>query len=300
MQNYTTYKIGGPAKYFFIAKTKDNLLSALKEAKNFKLPVFIMGGGSNILVSDSGFKGIVIKIDISDIDFENNKAVVGAGVNLMKLARLSADKSLSGLEWAGGVPGTVGGAIYGHAQAFCAKISDVIESVECLDIKTFEAKTLTKAQCQFSLKSSIFKENKDLIIISAVLEFKPGNTEEIKNKIEKYLEYRKAHHPVEFSSCGSTFVNPEVKIQDIKLLEKFPQLREFNEKGAIPAGFLIEKSGLSGKKKGGAQISAKHSNFFINTGGATAKDILYLIKLAQKEVKKTFRISLEPEVQFVS
>ncbi|MCX6706138.1 MAG: FAD-binding protein [Candidatus Woesebacteria bacterium] len=177
LKDYTTYKIGGPAEYFFIAKTKEDLILTLKSAKDLKLPVFILGGGSNLLISDKGFKGLVIKINISRISLSGNKAFVGAGVDLTKLAYLSADRGLSGLEWATGIPGTVGGAIYGSAQAFGIKIADSVKSVEAINLKTLKLKSFTKKQCQFSLKNSIFKKNntlrgtRNLVIVSAVLEF---------------------------------------------------------------------------------------------------------------------------------
>jgi UDP-N-acetylmuramate dehydrogenase len=299
LKDYTTYKIGGPAKYFFIAKTKEDLIKAIKAAKNLKLTVFILGGGSNVLVSDKGFKGLVIKIDILDIKWEYLKAVVGAGVYLTKLSYLSADNGLSGLEWSAGIPGTVGGAIYGSAQAFSAKISDIAETVEAINLKTLKLKNFSKKQCQFSLKNSIFKKNKNWVIISVILEFKKADISEIKKTIKKFLEYRKNNHPIEFFSAGSTFINPEKKIKNKKLLERFPELAEYNKKGIIPAGYLISKCGLAGEKKGSAQISKKHANFIINIGGARTKDVLSLINLVKKKVKKTFGINLETEVQFL-
>ena len=300
LKNYTTFKIGGLAKYFFIAKTKEDLLKALAVAKNNKLSVFILGGGSNILVSEKGFNGLVIKIDICDIKFDGNKVYAGAGVNSTKLAYLAADNNLFGFEWASGMPGTIGGAIYGNAQAFGTKISHALESVEALNLKTLQLKNFTKEQCKFSLKNSIFKKNKNLVIISAVLKFKNGQAKEIKNQIKEFLHYRRTKHPMNFPSAGSVFVNPEIVIKNKKLLEKFPELKEHNEKGIIPAGYLTAKCGLAGKKIGGAQISEKHANFIINTGNAKAKDVLALIKLVQKKVKIKFGISLEPEVQLVT
>jgi len=299
LKNYTTYKIGGPAKYFFVAKTKSDLVSAVKTAKKLKLPVFILGGGSNLLISDKGFSGLAIKIDIFDIKFEDNRALVGAGVNLTKLAYDSAERGLAGAEWAAGIPGTVGGAIHGNAHAFGTKISDTVKNVETIDLKTLEFKNFTREQCNFSLKNSIFKKNKNLVIISAILELKKENPEDIKNHINGFLEHRRNKHPMNFPSAGSTFVNPLVKITNKKLLEKFPELKEYNEKGAMPSWYLIKKSGLSGKKIGSAQISEKHCNFIINLGGAKAKDVLALMNLAKKKVKKTFGVSLESEVQFV-
>ena len=299
LAKYTTYKIGGPAKYFFIAKTKEDLISAIGFAKRLKLPVFILGGGSNLLVSDKGFNGLVIKIDISEVNFQKNKAFVGAGADLTKLAYMLADTGLSGLEWSAGVPGTVGGAIYGNAQAFGTKISDTVETVEALNLKTLRLVSLTKKQCQFFLKNSIFKKYKNLIIISAVLKFKKKDINEIKRKIKEFLNYREIHHPINFPSAGSTFVNPETVIKNKQLLKKFPELNEYNQKGTIPAGYLISKCNLSGKRMGKAQVSEKHANFIINLGGAKAKDVLSLIKSARSKVQKTFGISLQLEVQLV-
>jgi len=300
LKNYTNYKIGGFGKYFFVAKNKESLVLALEFAKKNKLPVFIFGGGSNLLVSDKGFKGLVIKIDILGIEFCGKNVIVGAGVNLAQLANLLAEKGLSGLEWASGIPAaTVGGAIFGHAQAFETKMSDSVKEVTVLDIKNLKIKKFTKKQCQFSLKNSIFKKTRKFVIISAVLEFSPKNTEEIKKLIEEFNNYRKNCHPLNFPSAGSTFVNPTAKIKDKKLLIKFPELNEYNRRGIIPAGFLIAKCGLSGKKIGGAQISEKHANFILNLGGAKAKDILALMNLAQKAVKKIFKINLQKEVQLV-
>jgi len=293
LKEFTTYKIGGPAKYFFIAKTKEDLIKAVGLAKNFKLPVFILGGGSNLLISEKGFNGLVIKIDISDIKFLRPKGypevVVGAGMNLTKLAHLSADRGLFGIEWSAGVPGTVGGAIYGNAQAFGTKISDSVKTVEAINSKTLKIKNFTKEQCQFSLKNSIFKKSasrrKKWVIISAVLKFekRPNGypKKEIREKVKEHINYRKKNHPINFSSAGSVFVNPQYK------------------KEIIRAGFLIEECGLKGKRVGNAQISEKHANFIINLGGAKAKDVLSLINLAKKKVKKTFGIDLEIEVQMV-
>lgn len=300
LSDYTSYKIGGPAKYFLIAKTKENLLRAIEAGKKFKMPIFILGGGSNLLVSDKGFNGLVIKIDIQGIEFKDNLVVAGAGFNLTKLAYEAADKGLSGLEWAAGIPGaTIGGAVYGHAQAFGVKVSDSVKSVEVLDLKNLKVKNLSKEQCKFSLKNSIFKKKKTFVIVSVVLELAPKNPEEIKNKIDEFLNYRKNRHPINFPSAGSTFVNPEIKIKNKKLLELFPELKDYNVNGTIPAGYLISKCGLAGKQIGGAQIAKSHANFIINLGGAKAKDVLKLMGLAKSEVKKKFNVNLETEVQLI-
>jgi UDP-N-acetylmuramate dehydrogenase len=304
LKNYTTYKIGGPAKYFFIAENKEELIGAIKLTRKFNLPIFILGGGSNVLVSEKGFDGLVVKIKDTKYKIQDAKVFVGAGVELNKLAYAVSEVGLSGLEWAVGIPGaTIGGAIFGHAQAFGEKISEIIKSVQVLDIETLEIKNFNKEQCKFSLKKSIFKNKKKFIIISATLELKEKSPKKIKDKIKKNLNYRKNNHPINFPSAGSTFVNPvrnklPKEIGDL-LANRISNGVNPEQIEIIPAGWLIEQCGLSGKKIGNAQISEKHANFIINLGGAKAEEVLELINLAKKEVKTKFKINLETEVQFI-
>lgn len=282
LKNYTTFKIGGPARYFFIAKSKEDLLCAIETAKKIKLPVFILGGGSNVLASDKGFGGLVIKIKISGCKAEEGKLFSYAGTTLYDLAVCAAENGFLGFEWATGIPGaTVGGAVYGHAQAFNEKVSDWIENIEAVDTKNLKIKNFSKEQCEFSLKNSIFKKKKNLVIVSAVFAPQKGDKEKIKKRTKEFLDYRKKCHPVNFPSAGSVFVNPEKRGKVIR------------------AGELIEKAGLKGKKIGKAQISEKHANFIINLGGAKAKDVMGLICLAQKKVKKLFGVSLKTEIRII-
>ena len=300
LKDYTTFKIGGPAKYFFIVKNEKDLINAIKFAKEKKLKIFILGGGSNVLFSDKGFNGLVVKIDFKEIKILENKIMTDSGVELSKFANIVSKNGFSGFEWAVGIPGaTVGGSVFGNAQAFNQKISDSIKFVKTLDLKTLKIKDFSKEQCNFSLKNSIFKKNKNLIILSIVFDLKKGNEKEIKEKVNNFLKHRKKFHPIEFPSAGSIFVNPEKKIKNKNLLKKYPEFVEFNKKGVIPAGYLIEKCELRGKKIGGAQISEKHANFIINFKNAKSKDVLDLINLAQKKVKKEFKINLEIEEQII-
>jgi UDP-N-acetylmuramate dehydrogenase len=301
LKNYTTYKIGGRAKYFFVAKNKEDIIKAIEFAKKNKIPIFIFGGFSNVLISEKGLEGLTVKIQNLELKILNSKQIfAGAGVSLSKLSDFAKQNSLSGIEWAFGIPqATIGGAVFGNAQAFGNRISNVIKKVEVLDLKNLKTKILNKEQCKFSLKNSIFKKNKNLIIISVIFELEKKNIDEIKNKTKEFLNYRKRCHPINFPSAGSVFVNPEVKIKNKKLLESFPELKEYNKRGIIPAGYLISKCQLAGKKIGRAQISEKHANFIINLGGAKAKDVLALIKFAQKKVKEKFGIKLNTEVQFI-
>ena len=250
LSKYTTFKIGGKAKYFFAAKTKKDLIKAIVTAKKSKLLFFILGGGSNLLVSDRGFKGLVIKYG----------------------QPLSSYVS-KGLEWAAGIPGTIQGAVQGNAGAFGKSMKNVVKEVEVFDTKTGKIKIFKNKDCQFSYRNSIFKKNKNLIILSVKIKTRKSNVKRIK----QYLEYKKEKHPWNFPSAGSVFKNPP----------------------GFLAGELIQKCGLKGKRAGKAEISEKHANFIVNLGGAKAKDVKKLINLAKKSVKKKFKINLEEEIQFL-
>jgi len=282
LKNYTTFRIGGPAKYFFKAKSKKDLIKAIQAAKELNLPFFILGGGSNVLFSDKGFKGLVIKVQSSKIESKEaenkNKIIyIESGVKLSHLVKLSLKNSLTGLEWAAGIPGTIGGAIRGNTGAFGGSMSDIVKSVEVLHLPELKIKNYELKDCKFSYKENIFKKNKNLIILSCTLELKKGDKKEIEEKIKYFLDYREKNHPLDFFSAGCIFKNP----------------------GKKSAGELIEKCGLKGKKIGDAQISEKHANFIVNLGKAHSEDVLKLINLIKKEVKKKFGIELKKEIRFI-
>ena len=299
LKNYTTFQVGGQAKYFLKVETKDELIKVIQAVKKINLPFFILGGGSNLLVSDKGYGGLIIKFQVSSFKFQDNEAYVGAGALLGNLVKTSADKGLSGLEWAAGIPGTLGGAIRGNAGAFEKSITDVIQEVEVLDVKDLKIKKLKNKDCNFGYRESVFKYNSNLIILSAILRLKKRRQQDIQKKIQEYLDYRKTNHPLNFPSAGSVFKNPKIKIVDLKLLKEFPEIKNFNKKKIIPAGFLIEKSGLKGKKIGNVQISEKHCNFIINLGKGKAEDVKKLINLAKAKVKDKFKINLEEEIYYL-
>jgi len=302
LKKWTTFRIGGPAKYFFIAKNKEDLIKAIKTARQLKIPYFILGGGSNLLVSDKGFKGIVIKIQDSRFKIQDSRIIASAGVKLAELVRTATEIGLAGLEWAAGVPGTLGGAISGNAgwPSNRKNISAVVEKVEVLEIKglRLKIKNFSNKDCQFRYRESIFKHKPNLIILSATLKLKKWNKEKIKKNILEILRSRKDKIPSGFSA-GCVFKNWKWEIGSWKLLKRFPQLQSFKESGIIPAGWLIEKSSLKGKKIGGAKISEKHANFILNEKEAKAKDVLSLINLIKKEVYKKFRIKLKEEIKLL-
>ena len=278
---YTTFRIGGPAKYFFSAKNKENLIKAIETAKQLELPFFVLGGGSNVLFLDKGYNGLVVKVESSELEFKAKKQSVEvyceSGVSLSLLVSKSAENGLTGLEWAVGIPGTIGGAIRGNAGAFGVSIGDMVKKVEAVDIKSREITVFDREESCFSYRSSLFKENRNLVVLSVWLKLKKENREKIEERIKKYLDYRKESQPLKFFSAGSIFKNPS----------KFS------------AGELIEKCGLKGIKIGRARISEKHANFIINLGGAKAEDVIKLIEIVKQEVKNKFKIQLEEEIEIV-
>ncbi len=281
LKNYTTFKIGGRAKYFFQAKSKEELIKAIKFAQSAKLPFFILGGGSNLLVSDKGYNGLVIKCQMSNVKCQNkmsNVKIIEAetGAELGDLVKLAAKNNLTGLEWAAGIPGTVGGAVHNNVAAFDNSMADVVKSVEVFDVSESKIKNIEAKSCNFGYKETIFKKNKNLIILSCILQLKPGKAKEIEQEIKHFLDYREKNHPLKFPSAGCIFKNPS----------------------GVSAGELIEKCGLKGRKSGGAMISEKHANFIVNLDGAQAKDVLSLINLIKKEVKNKFNVELKEEIQY--
>jgi UDP-N-acetylmuramate dehydrogenase len=294
---HTTFKIGGPARYFFTAKSEKDIKAAIKAAKDNNLPFFILGGGTNLLVSNEGYEGLVIKVQNLSLKIKGYEIHADAGVHLSTIVNLAAKNLLTGIEWAAGIPGTVGGAVYGNAGAFGSTIAGNVKKVKALDVKNLKIREFSAKECRFNNKGSIFKENKNLIILSVLLKLKKGDKEEIHKEIKRFIDYRKNNHPLNFPSAGCFFKNYSKKITNKELLKKFPELIEFNKGSRIPTSYLIDKSGLKGKILGHAQISEKHANFIVNLGGAQAKDVLALVKLIKEKVYDKFRIKLEEEVQ---
>ena len=275
MRAHTTFKIGGEADIFIIPASPAALIYAVKKCNELEIPYFILGNGSNLLVSDGGIEGAVISLaGINGISSDGEKITCGAGAMLSSVCLKALSLSLTGLEFAYGIPGTAGGALYMNAGAYGGQMADVIESAECLTALG-EIKTLKKEDMRLGYRSSVFK-NGGLIIISLTFALKKGDKAEIKAEMDDLLNRRKQKQPLEYPSAGSTFKRP---------------------KGYF-AGALIEKNGLKGLTVGGAQVSEKHAGFVINRGGATAADVKALIGKIQKKVFENDGVMLEPEVIF--
>lgn len=296
---HTTFEIGGPAKYFFTAKSQKDLIKAIGAAKEFNLPFFVLGGGSNLLVSDRGYKGLIIKIQSSELKIQGSNIYAEAGVPVSKIVDISSKNDLTGFEWAAGIPGTVGGAVYGNIGAFGSTMENNIKSVKALDIQKLKVKTFSNKECRFGNKDSVFKKNKNLLVLSVLLELKKGDRGEISQEIKRFLGYRKENHPLGFPSAGCIFKNHDKKITDKELLKKYPELIEFNKGSRIPTSYFIDKCGLKGKIMGRVKISEKHANFIVNLGGAKAEDVIKLVNIIKEKVKEKFKVTLEEEVQYL-
>lgn len=283
---YTTLGIGGKAKYFFQAENEKEIVYCYQWLKKRKLPCLVLGGGSNVLISDNGFKGLVLLVRVKNennsysqikIKKRNSKFFVSvfAGVGLFSFIHFCQKKGLTGLESLSGIPGTIGGAIYGNAGGKFGFISDYLYQVKFLDDKTGKIIRIKRNQCRFAYRSSYFQKKKG-IILSADFIFKKEKKEEIKKRIQQVLLSRKGQP--QGKSCGSIFKNPSKNIY---------------------AGEVIEKCGLKNKQIGAAIISPKHANWIINLGKAKAEDVLKLIDLCKKRVKEKFSIQLEEEIKII-
>ncbi len=296
LKAHNTMRLESVARYFLKAESEKEVANGVAYARDKKLPFLVIGRGSNIILPPV-YSGMIIlmAIDTFKVTEEDGKVVLYslAGAYLPEVARKVTEKKGKGMEWAGGVPGTVGGAVRGNAGAFDSSTSDYLKEVKALDTETLEEKTFSKEECLFGYRNSIFKKEGKHIILSAKMEFPKKNKED--GKFQEYLDYRKKRHP-SLPSAGSFFKNPEVGEE---FYANYPEAEKFRELGFVPAAFLIEKCGLKGEKIGGAEISEKHAVFLVNSGEATKKDVERLSSLVKKRIKEKFGIDIEEEVEVI-
>ncbi len=278
LKNHTTFKIGGPAKYFCMPSTLEQLRFVISLAKTEKLQTYYLGKGSNILFSDNGFDGVVICIGdgFDDIEAAGETIKAGAGASLAKLCLAAASKTLSGLEFAYGIPGNVGGAVYMNAGAYGGEMKDALISVTFID-ENGELCTLPAGELRLGYRTSIFETRLKCCIISAEFSLELADENDIREKMTDYVHRRMDKQPLDMPSAGSTFKRPV---------------------GAF-AGALIEECGLSGYTVGGAQVSEKHCGFVVNKGGATCADVLKLTDDVCRIVKEHTGYILEKEIRVV-
>lgn len=277
MKNHTTFRIGGPADFFVTPHSEEELLKVLSFLRKEQIPYFIMGNGSNLLVSDEGFRGVVICLAsaLTDIQVSEHTISALAGARLAAIASKAQQASLTGLEFAAGIPGTLGGACVMNAGAYGGEMKQVLTKVRCID-REGNVRTYLPEQMELGYRSSAFMRD-HLTVVSAEMTLKDGNQDEISARMADLRQRRQSKQPLEYPSAGSTFKRPE----------------------GYFAGKLIMDAGLRGFSVGGAQVSEKHCGFVINKGNATATDVRALISEVRKRVKDQFGVELQPEVRFL-
>lgn len=277
MSRHTTFRVGGEAECMAVVETKEELSQLISYLGRIEQDYFVLGNGSNLLVGDKGYRGIIVKLGprLSAVGVEKNHIAAGAGALLSKVAFAARDAGLSGLEFAAGIPGSIGGAIVMNAGAYGGEMKQVVQMVRVID-KEGEILTLDNDTMEFGYRTSIIRD-RPFIVLGVVLKLTPGNKEEISARMEELMKQRKSKQPLEYPSAGSTFKRPE----------------------GYYAGKLIMDAGLRGYRIGGAQVSEKHCGFVINRGGASAADIREVIEEVQERVRDRFHVRLEPEVIFL-
>lgn len=278
MYKHTTFKVGGPAFVFVKAKDVMSLVSVVRYCKENEVNFFILGKGSNLLVDDRGYQGVVITLseELANYKFDGDEVTASAGTSMIKLAYEAANIGLSGLEFMSGIPGTIGGGVYMNAGAYKSDFSNVVESVKLLD-DNLDIITLTNEQLEFGYRKSLLQKNKSWIVLEVTMKLKTDDPTVIKEVMDSRKEKRMSSQPWNMPSAGSVFRNPD-------------------DKGAW---YYIDAVGLRGYEIGGAMVSPKHSNFIVNTGYASAKDILDLIQHVKTEVFNKFEIELKTEVFYI-
>lgn len=277
MCGHTTFRIGGPAAFLVKPETVSQLKHTIAACVQCEVPYYIIGNGSNLLVSDAGYEGVVIQIfqTMDTISVDGDCIRVGAGALLSKVANVAKEASLTGLEFASGIPGTIGGALVMNAGAYGGEMKDVTQSVTMLT-PSGEVVTRSGEEMQFGYRHSVAMDE-NLIILEAVLKLQEGTKDAIVAEMNRLATARKEKQPLEYPSAGSTFKRPE----------------------GYFAGKLIDDAGLRGYQYGGARVSDKHCGFVVNMGGATADDVMQLITHVQQEVASKFQVEIEPEVKFL-
>lgn len=277
MSRHTTFRIGGPAELFLVPKSTEEIAGIFKICREEGIPWFVLGNGSNLLVSDKGYQGVVIQLykGFGEVKVQGCQITAQAGALLSQIAAAAREESLTGFEFAGGIPGTLGGAVVMNAGAYGGEMKDVIKEVTVLT-REGEIRTLQAEELAMGYRTSTIKEA-GYIVLSAVLSLEKGDKEQIKARMQELAGMRSSKQPLQYPSAGSTFKRPE----------------------GYFAGKLIMDSGLRGYQVGGAQVSEKHCGFVINTGNATALDVRNLMADVQRIVEEKYGVKLEPEVKFL-
>lgn len=297
LKNVTTLQIGGPAKKFVEVTTQEDLIEAIQYAKDQKLPYLLIGGGSNLLVADEGIDCLVIKNEAAGIMRDVNKISVKSGTPLQTLVDYTINHGLAGLQKLTGIPGTVGGAVYGNAGAYGQTISDHLTTISALNTNNEAIEQLSNSDCHFNYRNSIFKKTRDTIL-EVTFQLEPGDPKILAEEAKETLAKRLVKYPPGIKCPGSFFKNLVASEIPEEILKNIPP--EKIVYGKVPAGALLEEVGAKGQKSDGIEIASYHANLFINEGTGTAETFYNLAKIYAEKVKERFGITLEPEVQLIN
>lgn len=301
MAKHTSFRIGGPARLYVVAGSTDEILGAITAADALALPWFVYGGGSNLLVADEGYEGVVIQVANRGLSIEGNVVKTESGVITALVARKATDAGLEGFAWAAGVPGTIGGALFGNAGCFGGEIGESVAFVDAYRVKDKQRVKLTKAECRFGYRDSLFKHEPH-VLFGCELHLLPASDPAAnKAKLEDIVRQRKEKQPLDQSSAGCIFKNYDFHdAEELKILERNVTVpASMLQSKRLGAGWLIDQVGLLGYELGTVAISAKHGNFVVNKGKANAKDVMALISLAKMKVRDELGIELHEEVQLL-
>ena len=303
LKKITNYKIGGKADYIVSPKNLAEILESISWAKKNKIrKIFILGSGTNVLFSDEGYRGLIIIPKLNYFKKEGNEVIVGGGVLVKDFLNFLIKNGLEGFEWAGGLPGTIGGAVRGNAGCFGGETKDNLVSVTSVNFKSTPIRIIKrkKQECNFDYRSSIFKIKSNEIILECRFKFINGNKSVIKKIVNDHIKYRNSRHPMDKPNIGSIFKNTPVKNLAKKMALSLTHKIKHDPFPVVPTVYFIAEANLRGKRHGGAMISDKHPNFIVNYNNkAKASDVIKLMKFVKSTLKKKFNINVEPEVMIV-
>lgn len=294
----TSFHIGGNAALFATVDSEDQLDEVLRLVREEGVRVCVLGGGSNVLISDDGFDGLVINMQITDVKFSGNRLRVGAGATTAQLGGQCVARGLSGMEWAVGIPGRIGGAIVGNAGAMGGEMKDVIVSVRSIDIETGEIRERMNNECVFEYRGSIFKTLHE-VIVSCEMELVAGDVQVLQEKLRDNLGYRNTTQPKRFGSSGCMFKNYEPREDELERLAGYGIPQNMLDARRISTGMLVDQAGCKGMRVGEAMISEDHGNFVINRGAATAAHVRELVEKVKCCVRDKYGIELTEEVRYI-
>lgn len=302
MHTHTSFKIGGPARLYVVAPTPEACVEAIHAAIEMNIPWYVYGGGSNLLVADEGYEGVMIQVAFRAVTVDGLVVTADAGVITALAARKSVEAGLTGLEWAVGVPGTIGGAVYGNAGCFGGETKDMLTAVDAVEIATGNVLRFTREECGFGYRMSHFKKG-GYVILRATFTLTPSpDVEQSKKRMEEVVQMRRDKQPLGSMSAGCVFKNVEFTSEselDIlrRHVDRIPETMLNTH--TLSSGWLVDQAGMMGQRIGQVEVSNKHGNFFVNLGGARAQDVVALISFVKMKVRDDLGIALHEEVQLV-